>query len=365
MRVLFIGKRRYTNRDALRERYGRIYQLPWHWARAGASVQLWLIDYHSRVYEALIDGDLQVQSTPIRGLRWIAVGMSVAYSRIREHAPTHIVASGDPYIGFLAWVIAKLVGAVFVFDVYDKYDVFAGYHKPLGWDLFGFLLNHADRCWFASQRLLEQVGSAQRVDRVIPNGLDAQHFKPHDMLEARQRFRLAARGTFVGYFGSMEADRGINDLVDAIRILRGQGVPVELILAGRATDNFELDQAGFRYLGNLPYQEVPWALAAVDVVAVPYRRSVFLDAASSIKFGEIMACARPFVASRSPNFLANFPAQAAQLGPYLVDTGNPAALARAIAEQLQHKLIVEMPDGLDWSSIAMNAWADLSGIQQG
>lgn len=28
MNLLFIGKRHYTNRDALAERYGRIYQFP-------------------------------------------------------------------------------------------------------------------------------------------------------------------------------------------------------------------------------------------------------------------------------------------------------------------------------------------------
>ena len=40
MSVLFIGKRYYTNRDALAERYGRIYQLPWNWANAGVHTHL-------------------------------------------------------------------------------------------------------------------------------------------------------------------------------------------------------------------------------------------------------------------------------------------------------------------------------------
>jgi len=46
--VLFIGKRFYTNRDALTERYGRIYQLPHLWAEDGVSTRLWLVDYKTR-----------------------------------------------------------------------------------------------------------------------------------------------------------------------------------------------------------------------------------------------------------------------------------------------------------------------------
>ena len=42
MRVLFIGKRFYTNRDAYTERFGMIYQLPFWWAKAGHEVDLWL-----------------------------------------------------------------------------------------------------------------------------------------------------------------------------------------------------------------------------------------------------------------------------------------------------------------------------------
>jgi hypothetical protein len=35
LRILFLGKRYYTRRDALCERFGRIYQLPLQWHRAG------------------------------------------------------------------------------------------------------------------------------------------------------------------------------------------------------------------------------------------------------------------------------------------------------------------------------------------
>ena len=47
MRILFLGKRHYTNKDALAERFGRIYQLPRYWAAAGHDVRLRLLEYRS------------------------------------------------------------------------------------------------------------------------------------------------------------------------------------------------------------------------------------------------------------------------------------------------------------------------------
>ena len=47
MSILFIGKRFYTNRDAYSEKFGRIYQLPYYWAKE-TKTDLWLVDYHSK-----------------------------------------------------------------------------------------------------------------------------------------------------------------------------------------------------------------------------------------------------------------------------------------------------------------------------
>lgn len=359
MSVLFIGKRYYTNRDALRERYGRIYQLPWYWARAGVNVRLWLIDYHGRIREARTDEDLQVQSTPIRGVHWMAVCLSIVFSRFRNKAPTHIIASGDAYIGLLAWLLAKFIGAEFVFDVYDKYDAFVGYRRPLGWDLFGFLLRHADRCWFASQRLVEEIGYVQRGDRVVANGVDLRHFYPRDHNEAINRLGLDPSIGYVGYFGSMEVDRGVDDLVEAIKLLSGAQRPVKLLLAGKKREGMQLDSVFVRDLGNLPFSEVPWALAACNVLAVPYRRSAFMDAGASNKIVEAIACQRPLAATATPNLVANLPLQAAELVNRLALPGNPRDLARVITAQLDSPVWCSLPDGYSWPDISASALYEL------
>jgi len=350
MNILFIGKRFNTNRDALLEKFGRNYQLPLHLA-ARHNVTLWLVDYHSKTTMRRADGSLNIISTPIKNLALIR------HYALRKYETTNpvdiVIASGDCYIGLMAQRIAKKIKAKFIFDVYDKYDEFSGYIRPLGFDLFGHLLRTADMRLFASHALLHTLGQPDR-DAILSNGLDANHFRPIDKTEARHKLQLPADAIYIGYFGSMEPDRGVQDLIAAVQILRDQGQTVQLLLGGKAHDHLQLDQPGIHYLGNVPFANVPYALAASDVLAIPHRRSVFLDAAAPNKVGEALVMQRPIVATRSPNLTDNFPQQAKELEPYLAEPSQPLSLAAALARQLLDTKLAAAPQNMFWDEITSN-----------
>ena len=353
MNILFIGKRFNTNRDALLEKFGRNYQLPLHLA-ARHKVSLWLVDYHSKQTIRAQDGALSIISTPVKTL---AVAKTYVQQRLCSLPAVDIViASGDCYIGLMACQLAKKFNAKFVFDVYDKYDEFGGYVRPLGFDLFGYLLSQADMRLFASHALMRGLGHGS-TDTILSNGIDASHFRPIDQSLARHKLQLPSDACYVGYFGSMEPDRGVQDLIAAVQLLRSQSYPLELLLGGRGPTDLELTQPGIRYLGNVPFNDVPYALAACDVLAIPYRRSPFMDAGASNKIAEAMACQRPIVSTQTPNLAANFPEQAIILTPYMAEPGHPASLAAALKKQLQDRCLVPMPSNLYWSEIA-------AGIEQ-
>ena len=356
MNILFIGKRFNTNRDALTEKFGRIYQLPLHLSKEqDIKIKLWLIDYHSSKRIKNTDNNLKIISTPVR------TG-AVFYQYIKESIEREkydlVIASGDCYIGLLGYILAISHKAKFIFDVYDKYDEFSGYIKPLGFDLFGFLLKKADMRFFASHTLLQELGQPQ-YDTILSNGIDAKHFRAIDKTEARTKLQLPLAQTFVGYFGSMEPDRGVQDLIDAVKILRQQGHDIVLLLGGRSDSSLDLNQPSIRYLGNVPFGEVPYALASCDILAVPYRRSTFMDAGASNKIAESIACRRPIVATKSPNFIENFPLQAATLAPYLAEPSNPIDLANAIKKQLENQVAVDELDGIYWEQITKNIYVHL------
>lgn len=358
MNILFIGKRFYTNRDALTEKYGRIYQLPYHWAKAGVDTKLWLIDYHSTEFITQQDDSLAIISTPVKNGSVIKQYWQESRSKKK---PDIIIASGDCYIGLLGYRLAKKLNAKFVFDVYDKYDEFGGYIKLLGFDLFAYLLKKSDLRMFASQALLKQLGILEH-DFILTNGIDRKLFRNIDKSEARDKLNIHTENKIVGYFGSMEPDRGIEDLIDAVQLLRNESLAIQLILGGNAPKGLNLDRSGINYLGNVPFDHVPFALAACDALAIPYRRSAFMDAGASNKIAEAIACTRPIVATRTPNLTANFSLQATMLDAYLAEPSNPNSLASAIKHQLTNPVLVPQLDNIYWVDIANQVLKHFEGL---
>jgi len=350
--VLFLGKRFYTNRDALKDAYGRIYQLPYHWAQDGVDLDLWLIDYHSREAITRQDGKLAIVSSPL-----FAMATLIRLFRLLlvNQRYTHVVASGDCYLGLLGFAIAKRHGASFIFDVYDKYDEFPGYPNLRGLDIFRFLLKSANNLLFASQALLKQFGRPANNDFVVPNGLDTEKFKPRDIALCRRELALPQGMIFIGYFGGMEPDRGVQDLIDAVLQLRREGVGIELLIGGNPVPSISLDAPGIRYLGIVPYEKMPRMLGACNLLAVPYRRSAFMDCGSSNKIAESLACSRPLVATRTPNLVENFPETAQLLKKRLAEPANPASLADVIRLQLSSPITCSLQPGWDWPSVAESA----------
>lgn len=347
MNILFIGKRFNTNRDALLEKFGRNYQFPLHLATRH-NVTLWLVDYHSKTTVRCTDSQLNIISTPIKNLALFQHYFLAKYKT--PHPIDLVIASGDCYIGIMAQRIAKKLKSRFVFDIYDKYDEFGGYIRPLGFDLFGHLLKTSDMRLFASHALLKNFGQPD-VDAILSNGINADHFRPIDKAEARRKLQLPVEKTYVGYFGSMEPDRGVQDLIASVQILRQQGQNIELLLGGKAETGLDLTLPGIHYLGNVPFNKVPYALAACEVLAIPHRRSAFLDAAAPNKIGEAMVMKRPIVATHSPNLTANFPEQTKELEPYLANPGDPYSLANAIKKQLEDHFLVGNPSSFYWNEI--------------
>lgn len=349
MKIFFIGKRFYTNRDALSEKFGRIYQLPKHWAESGHDVTLWLVDYHSRDNLEASDGSLKIISTPVRNLKIFKHWFFEIY-RAKISADL-VVASGDCYIGWMGLRVARTMQARFAFDIYDKYDEFSGYYSPPGINLLSYLITNSDFRLFASRSLMENSRNSPS-DLLVPNGIDASRFTPSNMMKCRHILKLPNNALLIGYFGSMETDRGIEDLINACTKLHASGTPVQLVLGGKTSPDLKIQQPWIHYLGNIPYDDVPIALSACDLLALPYRRSVFMDSGASNKIAEAIACRRPIVATRTPNLTENFPEQSKQLDPFLAEPSNPTSLARSIQLQAKHRVLVDLPEGLGWEDIA-------------
>ncbi len=149
---------------------------------------------------------------------------------------------------------------------------------------------------------------------VAPDGIRAARFaSPPPMAEARAALGLPVDAFIVGYMGrlhTLNMEKGVGDLVRAIA--RRPDLPLHLLLVGGPEEmaaqygaewrGLGLPAERFHTLGHLPATDVPRALAAFDVTAMPFPWTEhFAYYASPIKLFEYMASERPIVATDLPS----------------------------------------------------------------
>lgn len=93
---------------------------------------------------------------------------------------------------------------------------------------------------------------------------------PSDAVPARRRDRRAGEGLTVGFLGRLDPTKGVETLLNALRVLRG--LPLEVVIAGRGQPAYEAElrrkAEGLpaRFLGHVDPKAM---LSEIDVLVVP------------------------------------------------------------------------------------------------
>jgi glycosyltransferase involved in cell wall biosynthesis len=82
---------------------------------------------------------------------------------------------------------------------------------------------------------------------VVNNGVDEDIFFPLDADECRQKINVPIGYYTIGYVGSLFKQRGVQFIIDAIRILREQRVPVIAIIVGDGAFRRDLQELANKY----------------------------------------------------------------------------------------------------------------------
>jgi colanic acid biosynthesis glycosyl transferase WcaI len=245
---------------------------------------------------------------------------AAAHGLLRMPRPDVLIASSPPFFPhFTGRLLAARYRAPLVLEVRDLWpDYLVG---------FGMLRrgSAAARALFAAERSVLRAAAgvvvvtdtfadriaAKGVDRrriaVVPNGVDLGRYRPAppppDAVTAPDRSGAAppAPLTF-GYLGNFGRGQDLGVMVEVARLLRGE--PVRIVLIGEGPERGRVEAAA-RAAGvtNLEIRDaVPRAATeacyhAFDVCLVPL--AAVADFADTIpsKIFEIMACARPVLAS--------------------------------------------------------------------
>ncbi len=209
---------------------------------------------------------------------------------------------------------------------------------------------------------------------VLHNGIEPRHWQVDaDEVDA-VRARYAPDGApLLLYFGRLEYEKGVHDLIAALPRIRRAFPGTRLLVAGRGTqEQFLVEQArthrvrrAVRILGHLPDRELTATLAAVRAVVLPSRYEPFgmvaletaaagapLVASTAGGLGEVVRDGITGV-SFAPGDVAGI---AGAVGAVLADPASAAIRAAAATARLSAEF--------DWDRIAAGTAAVYAGARR-
>lgn len=180
-----------------------------------------------------------------------------------------------------------------VYYCVDDFSNWAGYDHELVRKMEARLIERTDIA-IATSHLLQSLLRAQGKDAdLLPHGADISLFSA---IPEREHPMLAGiKGPRVGYFGAID-ERLDDKLLAGLARARPD---IAFILAGpRLAAHSRLDAlANVHFIGEMAYANLPYLVAGLSALLLPYRVDRSTAAVSPLKLKEYLATARPVVAS--------------------------------------------------------------------
>jgi glycosyltransferase involved in cell wall biosynthesis len=262
---------------------------------------------------------------------FLLASMKLAWWRVRHRLRVVQVHTMPDYLVFCA-LLPKLTGVNVVLHL----------HEPMP-ELFGTIfqrrtddalvqavklaqrasIGFADRATTVTREMMQTFGrhgSNMEKITVVLNVPDDRLFRLSDYEHLRRR-AVEARGaerprTFrVFTHGAVEERYGVDTIVRAIALLKGEVPPFEFRFMGKGDYvNAILTQAKelrvenrVHYLGFVPFEKMIEEIVAADVCVVAMKKNEYSDLVHTNKMFEYIALRRPIVASRLDSTVSYFP----------------------------------------------------------
>lgn len=187
--------------------------------------------------------------------------------------------------------------------------------------------------------LQKEVNDFQKLLCVWSTGVDPDLFDPHRAGSLKSE--LGFNGRFViMYHGVLSPNRGLQQTIDAIDMVRKSHPEVMLFLLGRGPAETELKQQiqqlgvqdSVRIHPSVPFEDVPKYINSAQVGILPFPDLDWWNTSSPIKLNEYLAMEKPVI-------VTDIVAHRAVLGKakcaFFVSDHNPTSLARGIEVALE------------------------------
>ncbi len=169
---------------------------------------------------------------------------------------------------------------------------------------------------YSRQSIIRRLGLPADKVTAVPNGVNADMFRPRRAEPARSRYGLPDR--YVLFVGSIDPRKNLNRLFKAWE-RSGSWREADLVIAGRPNSNFgqvDMSEKGahVRLIGYVPDEELPALYSGAMFFVMPSLSEGF-----GLTVLEAMACGTPVVASRAGALPEVTDGAAIQVDPLSID----------------------------------------------
>lgn len=229
-----------------------------------------------------------------------------------------IVAASNHITALPALIAARRLGLPFVYEVRGLWEVTQASVQPewmnsdryhLMKQLEALTAREADLVITLTAELADELvvrGTPRERIKVVPNAVDDRRFSPREATnEICNALQLKPNIPVIGYAGSAVAYEGLELLLDALAVLKRQGIDFYFVLVG---DGQVIDvvkekaealkiASRCRFTGRIPFRQVPDYLACMDILPIPRLSSAVTEMVSPLKPLEAMAMGKAVLLS--------------------------------------------------------------------
>jgi glycosyltransferase involved in cell wall biosynthesis len=279
--------------------------------------------------------------------------------------PQVLLYSRDRLSQFFLLLCRPFIRAKLVFEAH----VFPGYSRTWLIPLFKHRLDLLVVVTQQLERLFAEAGVPEGKIIVAPDAVDLEQFQiPDARQECRRRLGLPLERPIVGYVGrfrTMGMEKGIPELIEAMKyLLRACTPPPLLLCVGGPMESVPTYKAlarqhgvpldHLRFLDRVPNTEVPYWLRGCDVLTIPLPWSEHMAYYTSpMKLFEYMAAGVPTVASNLPSLCEVLEQDRNAM---LVSPGNPRSLAEGIQRVLDDQELAQRLSAQAFEDVQSYTW---------
>lgn len=256
----------------------------------------------------------------VNAQQYIELNIQAVEALARERRPAVIHAASNHINGLTAAAVGRRLGVPSVYEVRGLWELTRLSRQPefAGSEHYQHIVRLETQACMAVDAVITitQALKALLVDRgvppgkihVIPNGVDTQRFKTlqqRDAVLARE-LGLADEDFVVGFVGSMPQYEGLDDLLEALALLRRRGrPPVKCVLVGdgdmlpglkESVSRLSLEDV-VKFGGRVPHDHVERYYSVMDTIVLPRKPQPVCESVSPLKPFEAMAMGIPVIAS--------------------------------------------------------------------